>query len=138
MPPSTPIPDDSSPLSANMPLTLTASLILTSLPTTSTTLLSTSPGALTQQKITIRFQPVGSAPTLRQKVFKVSSAQRFETVVNFLRKKLGAEVRAGESVFCYVNSVFAPALDEGVGELWRCFRTGEELVVAYAKMPAFG
>lgn len=34
----------------------------------------------------------------------------------FLRKKLGAENGA---VFCYVNSVFAPGLDEGVGNLWR-------------------
>ena len=25
----------------------------------------------------------------------------------------------GGSVFCYVNSVFAPGLDEGVGALWR-------------------
>lgn len=25
----------------------------------------------------------------------------------------------GESVFCYVNSVFAPSGDEGVGNLWR-------------------
>ena len=24
----------------------------------------------------------------------------------------------GEGVFCYVNSVFAPGLDEGVGGLW--------------------
>lgn len=38
----------------------------------------------------------------------------------FLRKKLGPENGA---VFCYVNSVFAPGLDEGVGNLWRvsCF-----------------
>lgn len=34
----------------------------------------------------------------------------------FLRKKLGAENGA---VFCYVNNVFAPGLDEGVGNLWR-------------------
>lgn len=25
----------------------------------------------------------------------------------------------GGSVFCYVNNVFAPGLDEGVGGLWR-------------------
>ena len=25
----------------------------------------------------------------------------------------------GGGVFCYVNSVFAPGLDEGVGGLWR-------------------
>jgi len=27
-------------------------------------------------------------------------------------------VKEHESVFCYVGSVFAPALDEGVGNLW--------------------
>ena len=67
-----------------------------------------------------------------------------------------------ESVFCYVNSVFSPALDEGVGNLYRvsffffptllnpssgawdtdhilkCFKIGEELVVHYAIHPAFG
>lgn len=71
--------------------------------------------------MTIRFQPVGSAPHLKQRIFKVSSANRFETVVSFLTKKLagvGGEGSAGQ-VFCYVNSVFAPGLDEGVGGLWR-------------------
>jgi ubiquitin-like protein ATG12 len=68
-----------------------------------------------------------------------------------------------EGVFCYVNSVFAPGLDEGVGNLWRvssifiplffvciviwtrlltfflqCFKTGEELVVSYSVTQAFG
>lgn len=54
-------------------------------------------------------------------MFKVSSANRFETVVGFLSKKLkGMEgVEDGGGVFCYVNSVFAPGLDEGVGGLWR-------------------
>jgi len=41
-------------------------------------------------------------------------------------------------VFCYVGNVFSPALDEGVGNLWSCFRQGEELVVGYALAPAFG
>ncbi|RMZ90014.1 hypothetical protein DV736_g2766, partial [Chaetothyriales sp. CBS 134916] len=41
-------------------------------------------------------------------------------------------------LFCYVNSVFAPGLDEGVGNLWRCFKTDEVLVVAYSVTPAFG
>jgi len=78
--------------------------------------------------VTIRLQPIGSAPHLRQKIFKVSSANRFETIVGFLRKRL-LEGKSGEegagagggngSVFCYVNSVFAPGLDEGVGALWR-------------------
>ena len=67
--------------------------------------------------VTIRFHPIGSAPRLTQRVFKISSAQRFTSVIRFLRRKLG--LRDTESVFCYVNSVFAPGLDEGVGNLWR-------------------
>lgn len=41
--------------------------------------------------------------------------------MGFLSKKLkGMEgVEDGGGVFCYVNSVFAPGLDEGVGGLWR-------------------
>ncbi len=52
-------------------------------------------------------------------------------MVAFLTKRLaGTPGFAGQSgngggggVFCYVNSVFAPGLDEGVGGLWRvsCF-----------------
>jgi len=38
--------------------------------------------------------------------------------------------------------VFAPGLDEGVGGLWKCFKTGfqgdEQLVVGYSMTPAFG
>ena len=54
---------------------------------------------------------------MRTPVFNCGSSQRFEFVVKFLRKRL--QVKESESVFCYVNSVFAPGLDEGVGNLWR-------------------
>ena len=94
---------------------------------------------LTRQiTVTVRFQAIGSAPQLRQKVFKVASANRFESVVAFLGRKLGgaaaaaastppgtesskgpAPGKSGQQVFCYVNSVFAPGLDEGVGGLWK-------------------
>lgn len=67
--------------------------------------------------VTVRFQPLPSAPMLKTRVFKVSASQKFETVVKFLRKKL--DCKDTDSVFCYVNSVFAPGLDEGVGGLWR-------------------
>lgn len=59
---------------------------------------------------------MGSAPILTKQVYKISASQRFETVVKFLRNKL--RCREDESVFLYVNSVFAPGLDEGVGALW--------------------
>jgi ubiquitin-like protein ATG12 len=91
---------------------------------------------LTSPLVTVRLQPLGSAPHLTQRVFKVSTKQSFASIVRFLRKRLG--VKEHESVFCYVGSVFAPALDEGVGNLWNCFKQGDELVVGYAMSPAFG
>jgi Ubiquitin-like autophagy protein Apg12 len=92
----------------------------TSILTTFHTLLppSTTHRSLTNvQPVTVRFKPVGSAPILRTLVFKISASMKFETVVNFLRKKL--DCKPTDSVFLYVNSVFAPGLDEGVGNLFR-------------------
>lgn len=133
-PPPTDSPDEAGPPDH---LPLSASIILTQLPRSASAALATA-GDLppSQAKITIRFQPVGNAPQLRQRVFKISSTQRFGFVVGFLRKKLG--LKEGEGVWCYVNSVFAPGGDEVVGNLWRCFKRGDELVVGYAVMPAFG
>ena len=65
----------------------------------------------------IRLHPLGSAPQLPQQVFNISASPRFESVVVYLRKKL--RIKQSESVVCYVNSVFAPGLDEGVGGLWK-------------------
>ncbi|KAL8764977.1 MAG: hypothetical protein Q9209_007778 [Squamulea sp. 1 TL-2023] len=140
-----PIPDSPTVANPSLPLTLSASILLTSLPQDATSALEQATLAASAdipEKVTIRLQPIGSAPQLRQKVFKISSKNRFETVVTFLRNRLfkksdgGEDV--GEHVFCYVNSVFAPGLDEGVGALWRCFKTDDQLIVAYSTTPAFG
>lgn len=94
------------------------------------------PTNLSSPIVTIRLHPIGSAPHLTQRIFKLSTNQAFATIVRFLRKRLG--VKEHESVFCYVGNVFSPGLDEGVGNLWSCFKQGEELVVGYALAPAFG
>ncbi|OAK96513.1 ubiquitin-like protein ATG12 [Phaeosphaeriaceae sp. SRC1lsM3a] len=127
------IPDEDD--STETPLTMAASIVLSNLPRDASRALETA-GNLSVQKITVRLQPIGSAPHLTQRVFKLSTNQRFDTIVRFLRKKLG--IKEHESVFCYVGSVFAPALDEGIGNLWTCFKQNEELVVGYAMSPAFG
>lgn len=90
------------------------------------------------QKVTIRFQPLPGAPAPAPKwaAVKVSASSKFESVVAFLRKKLG--VKGGDGLFVYVNKVFAPGLDEGVGGLWRCFKIEDELKVSYSFAPAFG
>ncbi|EEP76283.1 predicted protein [Uncinocarpus reesii 1704] len=99
-----PIPDEDH--GAELPLTMTASVILTGLP-------KDAHRALTD-------------------VEAIDAGK----VVRFLRKKL--DCRESDSVFCYVNSVFAPGLDESVGGLWRCFKTDDQLIVSYSMTPAFG
>ncbi|KAF1911330.1 ubiquitin-like autophagy protein Apg12-domain-containing protein [Ampelomyces quisqualis] len=126
-----PIPEEDDTTTTQTPLTTSASILLTTLPRDASKALETAT-TTPVQKITIRLQPIGSAPHLTQRVFKLSATQRFETIVRFVRRKLGA--RGGEGVVCYVGSVFSPGLDEGVGNLWE----NDELVVGYAMAPAFG
>ncbi|RJE25916.1 hypothetical protein PHISCL_01758 [Aspergillus sclerotialis] len=129
----TPIPEEEH--GADLPLTMSASVVLSSLPRDAHKALA-DVEAVDIGKVTVRFQPLPGAPMLKNRVFKISASQKFETVVKFLRKKL--DCKDTDSVFCYVNSVFAPGLDEGVGGLWRCFKTDEQLIVAYSMTPAFG
>ncbi|GFF39397.1 ubiquitin-like protein ATG12 [Aspergillus udagawae] len=116
-------------------MTMSASVVLSSLPRDAHRALADAE-AVDTGKVTVRFQPLPSAPILKNRVFKISASQKFETVVKFLRKKL--DCKDTDSVFCYVNSVFAPGLDEGVGGLWRCFKTDDQLIVSYSMTPAFG
>ncbi|KAK1917583.1 Ubiquitin-like protein [Pyrenophora teres f. teres] len=81
------------------PLTMAASVVLTHLPRDASKALENA-GDLVVQKVTIRLQPIGSAPHLTQRIFKLSTTQTFATIVRFLRKRLG--VKEHESVFCYV------------------------------------
>jgi ubiquitin-like protein ATG12 len=103
---------------------MATSLILTSLPRDASSALS-SAGTFPNAKVTVNFKPVGSAPLLNRQVVTITSTQRFETVVGWLRKRL--KVTEKESVFLYVNSSFAPSLDEVVGNLHRVSRNSDEV-----------
>ena len=126
----------------DLPLSMSTSTLLhpSNLPTTTATALQTIATTFDSpsQKVTIRFQPLPGAPAPSQKwaAVKVSASQKFESVVGFLRRKLG--VKGEDGLFVYVNKVFAPGLDEGVGGLWRCFAVDGELKVSYSLAPAFG
>jgi ubiquitin-like protein ATG12 len=116
------------PASQDIPLTMTASTVLLNLPRDATAALATA-GRFVKDKVIVRFKPVGSAPPLSggggaggggggaaaDVRRKISSTQKFEVVVAFVRRAL--RVKESESVFLYINSSFAPALDEVVGNL---------------------
>jgi ubiquitin-like protein ATG12 len=95
---------------------MASSVILSTLPRDATTALSTA-AEFPKPKVTVHFKAVGSAPELKRKLCQISSTQRFEVVVAYLRRTL--KVGDMDSVFLYINSSFAPALDEIVGNLHR-------------------
>lgn len=67
--------------------------------------------------VTVRFQPIQSAPSVQPRVFKISASSRFSVVLSFLRKKLA--LKDSDGLFLYLHNCFAPGLDEGVGNLFR-------------------
>ncbi|KAL7932686.1 ubiquitin-like autophagy protein Apg12 domain-containing protein [Trichoderma chlorosporum] len=144
--PDSPMPDTDSDVNNNrgsgtaspeIPLTLSASVMLADLPRDATAALASAGGFPPQLKVVVKFKAVGSAPALQQDVCKISASRKFEEVVRYLRRKL--RCRDTDSVFLYVNSAFAPSLDEVVGNLHQCFKNAhDQLVVAYSITPAFG
>lgn len=139
-----PVADDDN-TTTDIPLAMSTSILLTNLPSNTTAALQTVQETIdpASQKVTIRFQalPGTPAPGAKWVAVKVSASQNFGSIVSFLSKKLGVGAdggRSGESLFVYVNKVFAPGLDEGVGALWKCFKIDDELKVSYSMAPAFG
>ncbi|UNI18205.1 Ubiquitin-like protein [Purpureocillium takamizusanense] len=121
-----------------LPLTMSASVVLADLPRDATAALASAAAPAPDRKVVVRFKPVGgAAPALQQDLCKITATRRFEEVVRYLRRKL--RCRDTDSVFLYVNSAFAPSLDEVVGNLHQCFKNAsDQLVVAYSMTPAFG
>lgn len=87
-------------------------------------------------KVVIRFAPAGNAPVLRNKFYKITASNRFQSVIQFLRKELGWKPQ--DSLFCYISSAFSPAPDDTVGNLYKCFGTEGFLVVNYSSTAAWG
>lgn len=46
--------------------------------------------------VVIRFQPTGNAPILKQKFRKITASEKFQTVIQFLRKELA--LKSNESL----------------------------------------
>ncbi|KAJ3234449.1 Ubiquitin-like protein [Chytriomyces hyalinus] len=90
----------------------------------------------TTEKVVVRFRATGSAPILKQSIFKITASQRFQAVIGFLRKELA--LGPGDSLFLYINSAFAPAPDEVVATLFKNFGTEGSLIVNYSTTAAWG
>ncbi|GHJ86086.1 hypothetical protein NliqN6_2488 [Naganishia liquefaciens] len=91
---------------------------------------------LPDTKVVIRFKSVGSAPIMKQNFFKITASHKFQAVVQFLRKEL--RWKAEDPLFTYINSSFAPAPDDSVAALFKCFNTDGHLIVNYSTTQAWG
>ncbi|KAK9462631.1 ubiquitin-like autophagy protein Apg12-domain-containing protein [Lipomyces oligophaga] len=116
-------------------VTLAASVILSNLPRDAAAALDKYANPPVQ-KVSIRFRPIGSAPILTKPVARISGTQRFEAVVRFLRRQL--RLADSDPLFLYINSSFAPSLDQEVGSLHDCFKVDGYLHINYCTTAAFG
>ena len=86
--------------------------------------------------VVVRFKAVGNAPIMRQNFYKITASNRFQAVIQFLRKELGW--KAGDPLVCskllwtrefltprfilqftYINLAFSPAPDDTVSNLYK-------------------
>ncbi|CAI2177113.1 10515_t:CDS:2 [Funneliformis geosporum] len=87
-------------------------------------------------KVIVRFRAIGNAPILKQNLYKISASNKFQAVIQFLRKELN--YKASEPLFLYINSAFSPAPDETVANLVKCFNTDGHLIINYCTSAAWG
>ncbi|KIY53136.1 putative ubiquitin-like modifier [Fistulina hepatica ATCC 64428] len=87
-------------------------------------------------KVVVRFKAVGNAPIMRQNFYKITSSNRFQAVIQFLRRELGW--KAGDPLFTYINLAFSPAPDDTVSNLFKSFSTDGHLIVNYSTTAAWG
>ncbi|WVQ74969.1 ubiquitin-like protein ATG12 [Cryptococcus sp. DSM 104548] len=87
-------------------------------------------------KVVVRFKSIGSAPIMKNNVFKATAGHKFQAVIMFLRQQLG--IKKEDSLFTYINAAFAPAPDDTVGNLYKAFGTEGHLIVNYSNTQAWG
>lgn len=86
-----------------------------------------------QEKVQIKFQPIGSVPQINPSVCRITATQPFSLVITFLIKRLKVD-----QIYCYINNSFAPNPQLIVGDLWAQFKVDDELIVSYCGTKAFG
>ncbi|KAG9025665.1 Ubiquitin-like protein [Tulasnella sp. JGI-2019a] len=70
-------------------------------------------------KVVVRFKAVGNAPIMKQNFYKITASNRFQAVIQFLRKELGW--KSTDPLFTYINLAFSPAPDDTVANLYKLY-----------------
>lgn len=124
---------DSNKVESKIPIS--ASIVLGRLPADKQSRLEQKEVKELENKIPIRFIPVGSTPSINPNIFKISSEQTVSTLIRFLVKRLKLKSNV---VYLYILSSFQPNPDEKIGDLYNNFKVNNELIVNYCHTIAFG
>lgn len=91
------------------------------------------PPPVSEEKMSVRFQPIGSTSSITPSSYKVSKTQTVASIQKFLMRRLRLA-----TVHVYVLSSFQPTPDEILGDLYGLFKTNGELILSYCENIAFG
>jgi ubiquitin-like protein ATG12 len=96
--------------------------------------------------VVVRFKAVGNAPIMKQNFYKITASNRFQAVIQFLRKELAwkagdplvspltvSSITASKMMsparqFTYINLAFSPAPDDTVSNLYKVCDTLSSVV----------
>ncbi len=89
----------------------------------------------------IVFKPVGHAPILRQSRYTYTihkeRDQPFVELVDFLDRLLWPDPHPKQPLYLYIQSMFIPAMDEQLLNLFKCFSIDGVLYIHYSLTPAW-
>ena len=88
------------------------------------------------RQVKVQFLAVGGAPILKKTKFQVRDNMTVAEIIGFLRKTL--KIRDTDPLFLYINSAFAPSLDQDLKCLHDSFSINEELALQYAITNSYG
>jgi ubiquitin-like protein ATG12 len=88
------------------------------------------------EQLKLHFLAVGGAPILKKNKFQVRENMLVSEMLVFLRRTL--KIRDGDPIFLYINSAFAPSLDQALRSLYESFQVNGELVLQYAITSSWG
>ncbi|KAI2804770.1 hypothetical protein BLOT_003758 [Blomia tropicalis] len=89
-----------------------------------------------KNKIHLVLYPTGGTPIIKKKNFKVDSDLKVGQIIALIRKFI--KLDSSESLFVFVNQLFAPSLDQTVQNLYDCFSCEDKLILYYSKSQAWG
>ncbi len=93
-----------------------------------------------ERLIKLLLKPIGFAPVLKHRSFNLQASLAVIELQKSLRKKLEKEDPSVRQLpLClYCGAGFSPSMDQRLGELFDCFKVGDELVIEYAVQEAYG